>query len=53
MMSKRERKQIIKTAMELGYPQATIEKLENALSSIEAQNIMVDARRKETRIWNQ
>lgn len=52
-MTKREKKQIIKTAMELGYPPATIDKLEKALSSIEAEHIMVDARRSEVRIWNQ
>jgi len=51
-MTKLERKQIINTAKELGYSQETISKLEKAVDSIQAQNIMVDARRKETRVWN-
>lgn len=52
-MTKLERRQIIKAAMELGYTPATIQKLKNALNSIQVQNIMVDARRSEVRIWNQ
>ena len=51
-MTKLERRQIINTAKELGYPPATLDKLEKAIDSIQAQNIMVDARRKETRVWN-
>ena len=51
-MTKLERKQIINTAKELGNRQATLDKLEKAVDSIQAQNIMVDARRKETRVWN-
>ena len=51
-MTKLERRQIINTAKELGYSQDTISKLEKAINSIQAQNIMVDARRKETRVWN-
>lgn len=51
-MTKLERRQIINTAKELGYSQATLDKLAKAVDSIQAQNIMVDARRGKERVWN-
>lgn len=51
-MTKLEKRQIINTAKELGYSQATLDKLEKAIDSIQAQNILVDARKSEVRVWN-
>ena len=51
-MTAREREQYIKTAKELGYPQATLDKLERALNDWEADRILADARKGEKRIWN-
>ena len=45
-MTKTERKQIIQIAKDLGYSKDTLNKLENAKTEIEMDNIMISERRR-------